>query len=310
MVKRNGIYINNVGSGGWRWTLRFHVGLHHLDAWKPCFCAGSLTWLEKLGASNQKGTSLIHINSEFQWDTGGKAQFQNREDGSPCWPSSQAQHPNPGEVVEGFGCATFRVPFFGGGTSEPPPPPFWAQTWTLSRILVERCKRKDPMKVSFWDLRWKVASTSPKFKKFKDIDDIVDAFSDCTAIFTKSCNSALNFSRPWKSERSKMLRTSLFGNIAALPWQMRCKFWLKATMSKDGTSKNASKSSKISHLNQVRNSHFLVRVLRVLRVWWCPHFEFHVHQSENIVHWIDFETVHVKVPLSCDFDLNPPCVHS
>lgn len=42
------------------------VGLHHLDAWKPCFCAGSLTWLEKLGASNQKGTSLIHINSEFQ----------------------------------------------------------------------------------------------------------------------------------------------------------------------------------------------------------------------------------------------------
>lgn len=102
------------------------------------------------------------------------------------------------------------------------------------------------MKVSFWDLRWKVASTSPKFKKFKDIDDIVDAFSDCTAIFTKSCNSALNFSRPWKSERSKMLRTSLLGNNAALPWQIRCKFWLKATMSKDGTSKNASKSSKIS----------------------------------------------------------------
>lgn len=211
--------------------------------------------------------------------------------------------------MEGFGCATFRVPFFGGGTSEPEPlPPCLAQTWTLSRILVERCKRKDPMKVSFWDLRWKVAWISPKFKKFKDIDDIVDAFSDCTAIFTKSCNSALNFSRPWTSERSKMLRTSLVGNNAALPWQMRCKFWLKATMSKDGTSKNASKSSKISlesgeeqPLGEGAKGAKGVMVSSL----WISRTPIRKHRSLD-----HFETVHVKVPLSCDFDLNPPCVHS
>lgn len=75
----------------------------------------------------------IYINTVFRWL---KLNPQVSDVGLhhlDAWkPSSQAQHPNhPGEVVEGFGCATFRVPFLGG---EPPnrnllpPPPCLAQT--------------------------------------------------------------------------------------------------------------------------------------------------------------------------------------